>query len=53
MVHGLGHHLEGLGQQGQGGLAGVGQQNLSAGAAEQGGAGVFLELADLLGDCAG
>ena len=50
MVDGLRHHLEGVGQQRQGGLAGVCQENLAACAAEQGGAGELFKLSDLLGN---
>ena len=50
MVDRLGHHFEGVREQRQGGLAGVGEQDGAAGAAEKGGAGELFELADLLGN---
>ena len=50
VVDGFGHHFEGVGEERQGGLAGVGEQDGAAGAAEKGGAGELFELADLLGN---
>ncbi len=46
-MNGFSHHLEGVGEQGQGGLAGIGEQDLASGPPEQG-AGKLLKLTDLL-----
>ena len=49
-MNGLGHLLEGAGQEGQGAGPGVGEHHLPSGASEQRRASKLLQLADLLAD---
>ena len=53
MVDGLRHHFKCVRKQRQGSLAGVGEQDLTARAAEERSAGKLFKLADLLADRAG